>query len=100
METSVPEGYVKLSEDPVFEVRLKADEELEIILLEADGSDAQDNRTELLRVKDLTIRFGNYPGRPLPHTGGPGTRFFTVFGLALIAAALFLKRAAGVLSGL
>jgi LPXTG-motif cell wall-anchored protein len=97
VETSVPGGYVKLSEDPVFEVRLKADGELEMILLEADGGDAQDNRTDLLRVKDLTIRFGNYPGRPLPHTGGPGTGFFTVFGLALTAAALLLKRASRVL---
>jgi LPXTG-motif cell wall-anchored protein len=86
VEVSVPAGYVKLSEDPTFEVRLNADE-LEVILLNSDGTDADNNQTDMLRVNELIIRYGNPPGAVLPNAGGPGTRAFTILGSILILGA-------------
>ena len=94
VEVSVPAGYVKLSEDPTFEVRLNADE-LEVILLNSDGTDADNNQTDMLRVNELIIRYGNPPGAALPNTGGPGTAMIHLTGIMLLSlagAGLVMKR--------
>ena len=86
VETAYPEGYIKLSEDPIFEVRYDSTTgELKVILLNADKTDAQDNQTEMVHVKELTILFGNEPGSVLPNAGGPGTSLFMILGLIMIA---------------
>ena len=87
VEVSVPGGYVKLSEDPTFEVRLNANGELEVILLNSDGTDADNNQTDMLRVNELIIRYGNPPGTALPNAGGPGTHLYTILGSILILGA-------------
>ena len=86
---------MKLSEDPTFEVRLNADGELEVILLNSDGTDADNNQTDMLRVNELIIRYGNPPGAALPNTGGPGTNLIYLFGFlmtGLAGAGLVMKR--------
>jgi LPXTG-motif cell wall-anchored protein len=88
VETACPDGYVKISEDPIFEVRLNSTtKELEVVLLNSDATDATNNHTEMVRVNDMTILFGNTPGAALPSTGGPGTRAFTILGSILILGA-------------
>ena len=87
-ETDFPNGYVKLSSDPTFKVEANNSNELIITLI--------NNPDNLLKLVDgeLTIRVGNTPGPTLPHTGGPGTRIFTILGSILIlgAGALLWRR--------
>ncbi|MBR0474001.1 MAG: LPXTG cell wall anchor domain-containing protein [Erysipelotrichaceae bacterium] len=88
VETACPDGYVKISEDPVFEVRLNGTtKELEVILLNSDITDAANNQTEMVRVNDMTILFGNEPGAALPNTGGSGTNMIYLFGIMLTGLA-------------
>ncbi|MBR6732077.1 MAG: fibro-slime domain-containing protein [Bacteroidales bacterium] len=84
VETAFPDGYIKMSEDPIFEVRLNSTtKELEVVLLNADATAATNNHTEMARVNDMTILFGNTPGAELPHAGGIGTTIFYIFGTIL-----------------
>ena len=80
-ETSFPAGYVKLSSDPTFKVEANDSNELIITILY--------NPDNLLQLVDgeLTIRVGNFPGTPLPMTGGLGTGLFTLIGGILSATA-------------
>lgn len=88
-ETKVPNGYITTSNDFEFslirnsdtgEITVSLKEKQEHISLDSDG---------------VTIIVDNTPGAALPNTGGPGTRFFIIFGSMMIAAAgalLLMKR--------
>ena len=83
VETRCPDGYIKCSEDPTFEVKMNdTTKELEIVLL---------NSNQLGFVKynknDATLLYGNEPGEALPSTGGFGTTSFTIIGSMLFAGA-------------
>ena len=80
-ETAFPDGYVQLTSNPTFKVEANGSNELFITII--------NNPDNLLRLVDgeLTIVVGNTPGVELPHTGGPGTRLFTILGSILILGA-------------
>ena len=93
VETVYPKGYIRLSSEPLFELRVNdVSGQLEVILLNPDGTDAEENRLEEVRVNGLTIRYGNRSGATLPKTGGPGTGLFVLPGGILVFAAGYLLR--------
>ena len=93
VETVYPKGYIRLSSEPLFELRVNGvSGQLEVILLNPDGTDAEENRLEEVRVNGLTIRYGNRSGAALPKTGGPGTGLFVLPGGILVFAAGYLLR--------
>lgn len=83
-ETDAPGGYVILTKEIYFNV--------------SDGTlTLTDKNGETLAYTDVvlkddntTIEVKNLPGSPLPSTGGPGTKIFTVMGILLIMGAGFL----------
>ena len=84
VEVDTPDGYIKISTDPTFEVR-NVSGQLEVIFTD----------TNLVTyTPENGFRFGNEPGATLPNTGGSGTRIFTILGSILIlgAGALLLWR--------
>jgi len=77
VEVDTPDGYIKISTDPTFEVR-NVSGQLEVIFTD----------TNLVTyTPENGFRFGNEPGAALPNTGGPGTRLFTILGSILILGA-------------
>ncbi len=84
VEVATPAGYVRISADPTFEVKLNGRNELEVEFTD----------TNLVKYTTEGFRFGNEPGSELPHTGGIGTAIFYIFGLLLAAGcgALLLRR--------
>ena len=88
VETEFPEGYVRLSEYPIFKVEMDSNGDLVFILLNEDGDPADDNKTEMVRIDSTTavatIVVGNEPGVELPYTGGIGTTIFYVLGSILV----------------
>ena len=92
-ESKTPEGYVKVSEDPFFEV--KRDDQTGEISVEFEN-------TSMVTYEDGTFKVQNEPGAVLPSTGGPGTGFLTILGLILIAgtsgALLARRKRKGVVS--
>ena len=91
-ETQYPEGYISVSENPVFQVKPAGDgSSLEIIqLVKDEGSGTyMPGKAGWIRIENGTtnIYVGNTPGAALPHTGGPGTRLFTILGSFLILGA-------------
>ena len=77
-ETQVPLGYIKIDEDPKFEVKNDGNN-LKVVF---DG-------TDMARFEDerLTFRIGNEAGQALPQTGGRGTHRMTLMGILLIVGA-------------
>ena len=78
-EIAWPAGYVTLDSNPSFFVEEDSSGNLVIVL------DDDVNGLVKLANGQMTINVGNEPGTPLPHTGGPGTKVFTILGLVLIA---------------
>ena len=92
VETKCPDGYIKLTESPVFQVRYNKDSAVpEILLVNGSGENAgqpiDGNISGLVKVENAAIVVGNTPGAALPNTGGPGTRLFTILGSILILGA-------------
>ena len=83
-EIDFPAGYVKLSKNPAFTVL--PDSTTGKLKIELDASTIEEGMVRLVDG-ELTIIVGNYPGPALPHTGGPGTRLFTILGSILITGA-------------
>ena len=89
VEISPPIGYIITNKTPVaFEVKRgeisSTDGTVEGVRYTAKGAD-----------NDASFIIPNTPGVSLPHTGGPGTRLFTVLGAVLIClatAGLVMKR--------
>jgi LPXTG-motif cell wall-anchored protein len=89
VEISPPIGYIITNKTPVaFEVKRgeisSIDGTVEGVRYTAKGAD-----------NDASFIIPNTPGVSLPHTGGPGTRLFTVLGAVLIClatAGLVMKR--------
>ena len=89
VETTYPDGYVQITENPVFQVRyLKESAEPEILLVygsgEQIGQPITGNATDIVKIENGTVVFGNIPGAALPNSGGPGTKLFTIFGAMLL----------------
>ena len=83
VETRCPDGYIKCSEDPTFEVKMNdTTNELEIVL-------PNSNQSEFVKYNknDATLLYGNEPGTSLPETGGSGTKLYTILGSMLVAGA-------------
>ena len=81
-ETVGPDGYIRTSAFPRFEVKVNpATKALEVNYTDNTSGmvtyDSADNQ--------FTVR--NTPGAALPNTGGPGTRLFTILGSILILGA-------------
>lgn len=96
-ETAFPNGYIRLEDNPRFEVG----DDMKVYLLDENGDRIGQNITEILRVLPVTdtqtenvLIYGNEPGAPLPSTGGPGTHLFYLLGsaLAIFAAVLLGMR--------
>ena len=87
IETHCPDGYVKTSADPCFEVRANpTTKEIEVSFIDTDMvSYARDSQT-------FTVK--NEPGARLPSTGGSGTTLYYALGslLVILAAALLMLR--------
>ncbi|MBQ9061604.1 MAG: Cna B-type domain-containing protein [Eubacterium sp.] len=91
-ETKSPDGYV-LVNDGKFYVSVKGDEIK--LLLKDTGKTVTEWQEQTLSDADKlefdaaskTVKIGNTPGASLPHTGGPGTRPFTILGSILILGA-------------
>ena len=86
VETDSPDGYVKISDDPEFEVVQNEDGTLKVqftnteeVTYDADSS---------------TFNVVNTPGAALPNTGGVGTTVFYILGVILILGSgmIFWKR--------
>ena len=91
-ESVMPAGYVIMTDDPVFEVRVKSGtSQLEVVLYQKNGntySAVSSGSTDMARLDAVnTIYIANEPGAALPNTGGPGTRIFTILGSILILGA-------------
>ncbi len=84
VETAIPEGYVKTSEDPKFHVK-EEEGQLKIYIIDIDGTEKLQG--SIMKVENHTINVGNVPGASLPYTGGMGTRRFTILGSILIGGA-------------
>ena len=84
-ETDAPAGYIILTKDIYFSVADGA-----VKLTDKDGNPQTYSGVSLLD-DNTTIAVKNTPGVPLPYTGGPGTKFFTVTGLFLLSAAGLLQ---------
>ena len=88
----MPAGYVTMTDEPVFEVRVKSGtSQLEVVLYQKNGntySEVSSGSTDMARLDAVnTIYIANEPGAALPNTGGPGTRIFTILGSILILGA-------------
>ena len=111
VETQYPTGYIKGSDDPIFEVKYnKGYVEPEIVLVYTSGPNIGQpitgNATELVKIGQVVttqdgetidwtdnggydgtvsadIIMGNTPGAALPNTGGPGTKLFYLLGIIL-----------------
>lgn len=97
VETAYPDGYIKAESDPIFRVvRNDQNNRYEIQLLEINSNGeivaVENNQSSTVIIDDTDneiklLKYGNTPGAELPHTGGPGTRLFTIFGSFLILGA-------------
>ena len=77
-ESDTPEGYIKTSADPYFEVRQNSTtKDIEVVFA----------NTDMVTYADSIFTVENEPGAVLPSTGGPGTRLFTILGSILILGA-------------
>jgi len=97
VETQMPDGYVKIGDDPLFEVKLDPQTgELKIYLIEQGEEDTYSyvdgNNNGVVKVDndlsagssaDAEVLVGNESGAALPHTGGMGTTLFYVLGTIL-----------------
>ena len=81
VEVDSPDGYVKISADPTFEVKSGGSGALEVVFTD----------TNLVKYSAETgFRFGNEPGTALPNTGGPGEQSLETIGGLLMAATFIL----------
>ena len=97
VETAYPDGYIKAESDPIFRVvRNDQNNRYEIQLLEINSNGeivaVENNQSSTVIIDDTDneiklLKYGNTPGAELPHTGGPGTRLFTILGSILILGA-------------
>ena len=81
-ETIAPDGYIITLQPFDFTVNTDgtvsypgADDNALVTIIEKDGT------------APAGFEIGNTPGAALPHTGGPGTRLFTILGSILILGA-------------
>ena len=92
-ETHAPDGYVIIS-DPI-EFTVNAPGTGNIITWKGTKPDAADCDPTATTNPGDTITVKNTPGVALPSTGGPGTKLFTILGLAMMLGAgvmLFRRR--------
>ncbi len=87
VETAFPDGYIRLTTDPTFQVKVDSSGKLSVEF------DSGTSTGVVTVMTDGTIQFGNTPGTALPMTGGIGTQFFYMIGLVLMIAASILYTA-------
>lgn len=100
VESQLPTGYVQLTENSKFQVRInpETNKREAVLVYNADdesghkiGQPIEGNATDFVKIgiedESATIIYGNTPGAALPNTGGPGTRLFTILGSILILGA-------------
>ena len=74
-ETEPPPGYIKISNDPTFEVRKnQSTQAIEVIF----------TNTDMVTYQNGTFTVQDEPGTSLPNTGGPGTSLLYLAGMMLI----------------
>ena len=79
-ETSAPAGYILLTDPVTIGVRADGVHYEQIgNILSADGQGVSGSKDH-----GYTLVVTNTAGVELPHTGGPGTKVFTIFGLLLV----------------
>ena len=92
--TKLPDGSYKLVEDesPDGYVIINGTIEFEIEEGAVKGTDSADGKIKF-NQNGIEITIVNTPGTELPHTGGPGTKAFTICGLMLtVGAGLLMWR--------
>lgn len=77
VETKAPNGYIILTQETEFELKLGRDGKPVLTLITQTGDVSIDNET-------LTVTVKNEPGTSLPNTGGPGAWNYILSGLALM----------------
>ena len=85
-EVVVPAGYISTYRYIQFEIKGRS--MINVI------TDTEDTSKLDTTANNIDLKITNTPGAALPNTGGPGTRFFTIFGSILIlgAGALLWRR--------
>ena len=84
-ETSVPEGFKKLTQDVKVSVR-NSSSGISVVYLYQYASDPVTTWTDTDGYPVYVVTIRNSAGDELPFTGGPGTFIYTLSGLALIMA--------------
>ena len=77
-ETAPPEGYICTDQGWHFQVNADG-------IIGDIGDFDQSGKFRYVNTENVTVT--NEPGTPLPHTGGPGTRIFTILGSILFLGA-------------
>ena len=87
-ETQYPDGYIKITDNPAFQVRPKENGiGLEIRqLVKGSGEEYQIGSTDTIRIENNTanVYVANEPGAELPSSGGPGTTWLYLIGSILL----------------
>ena len=86
-EVEPPDGYIISQNDSTFKLGIDAQGNPSVEL-------TGDNASQSVENNEIVLSISNEPGAALPHTGGPGTRLFTILGSILIlgAGALLWRR--------
>jgi len=79
VETKTPDGYIKSSSNPRFEIKEETDGSLKVVFT--------DTNMVTYKAENQTFTVKNEPGTALPQTGGIGTKLFTALGGLMTATA-------------
>ena len=90
-EVDCPVGYVKTVDHQKFKVTISGSNAV-ITLLDDNNQEISSGITDEIRVNNTTMKYGNTPGKELPHSGGPGTAAMYILGSMLIACSLIILR--------
>lgn len=90
-EVDCPVGYVKTVDHQKFKVTISGGNAV-ITLLDDNNQEISSGLTDEIRVNNTTMKYGNTPGKELPHSGGPGTAAMYILGSMLVACSLIILR--------
>lgn len=92
-EVDCPEGYVKTVDHQKFKVTISGGNAV-ITLLDDNNQEISSGITDEIRLSNTTMKYGNTPGKELPHSGGPGTTMIYMLGtmLTMLGGVMLIAR--------